>query len=94
MYTPDPIDTEDVVLSDDILDLTELLAENAHDIWALGRLREGWRYGEVKDSTAKTTPCLVPYGELPESEKSYDRNSALHTLKAIQKLGYRIIKED
>lgn len=94
MYQPNPIDTGDIRLSDDILKLTELIAENAHEVWAKERIAEGWTYGEKKDGAMKTTPCLVPYQELPESEKDYDRNAALETLKLIQKLGYRIVKEN
>lgn len=93
MYQPKPIDTGDVRLSGDILELTERIAENAHEVWAQGRIAEGWTYGEIKDSVLKTTPCLVPYSELPESEKDYDRNTALETLKLIQKLGYKITKD-
>lgn len=92
MYKPEPIDTADVVLSDDLLALTERIAKNVHDVWALSRIREGWKYGEKKDSTAKTTPCLVPYEELPEEEKDYDRNTAFETLRLIVKLGYTISK--
>ena len=93
MYTPNPIDTSDVVLDDDLKNLTELIAENVHDVWAKGRIAEGWTYGTVKDNENKTTPWLVPYAELPESEKDYDRNSALETVKMILKLGYRFCKE-
>ena len=92
MYRPNPIDTADVRLSEDLTALTELLAKNTHDVWAVGRLKEGWTYGEIKDSEAKTTPCLVEYEALPESEKLYDRNTAMETLKAIVKLGYTITK--
>lgn len=91
-YNPNPIDTSDVVLSDDLLQLTEKIAENVHDVWAVGRMSEGWVYGEVKDLEKKTTPQLVEYNELPESEKDYDRNTALETLKVIVKLGYQITK--
>ena len=91
-YRPEPKDTSKVVLSEELLALTEQIAENVHDVWALGRIREGWTYGEVKDEKKKTTPCLVPYGELSESEKEYDRNTALQTLKLIVSLGYRIEK--
>lgn len=90
MYEPKPIDTSDVILSEDLLALTEKIAENVHNVWAKGRIAEGWVYGEIKNNTEKTTPCLVPYNELPESEKEYDRNTALETLKVIVKLGYRI----
>lgn len=91
-YRPEPKDTSKVVLSEELLALTEQIAENVHDVWAQGRIREGWTYGEVKDEKKKTTPCLVPYGELSESEKEYDRNTALQTLKLIVSLGYRIEK--
>ncbi len=91
-YTPKPIDTDDVVLSDELLELSEKLAENTHDVWAAGRVSQGWIYGEERNDEKKTTPCLVPYSELPESEKDYDRNTALQTLKLIQKLGFKITK--
>lgn len=92
MYHPTPITTGDIVLSDELLELTEKLAKNVHDVWAAGRIAEGWVYGEMKDSKKKTTPCLVPYEELPETEKEYDRRTALETVKLIQKLGYRLTK--
>lgn len=91
-YTPKPINTDDVVLSDELLQLSEKLAENTHDVWAAGRVSQGWTYGEERNDEKKTTPCLVPYSELPESEKDYDRNTALQTLKLIQKLGFKITK--
>ena len=89
-YTPVPIDTSDVQLPEELLELTEQLAENVHDIWALNRMAEGWTYGIKREEARKETPCLVPYQELPESEKEYDRNTALETLKLILKLGYEI----
>lgn len=94
MYTPHPIDTSDVILPDALMELTELIAENVHDVWAASRIREGWTYGAVKDSVAKTTPCLVPYSELPDSEKAYDRNTAIETLRLIVKLGYTLKKSE
>ena len=93
MYNPNPVDTTDVILSADLLELTEEIAENVHEVWAQGRIREGWTYGAERNDEKKETPCLVPYNELPESEKAYDRNTALETVKLIVKLGYRIEKE-
>ena len=93
MYTPKPINTDGVVLPDHLLELTEQIAENVHENWAQGRIREGWSYGEERDDVAKTTPCLVPYDQLPEIEKEYDRATALQTLKLIVTLGYRIEKK-
>lgn len=89
-----PIDTSDVVLPAELLALTEKIAENVHEVWAAGRIAEGWTYGEKKDNDLKTTPLLVPYDELAESEKEYDRNTALETLKLIVKMGYRIELRD
>ncbi len=93
-YHPHPVDTSDVVLSEELLALTEKIAENVHDVWAEGRMAEGWVYGAEKDPKQKTTPQLVAYQELPESEKAYDRNTALETLKLIVKLGYTIEKNE
>lgn len=94
MYQPEPIDTSDVVLSEELLELTEKIAQNVHDVWALGRIAEGWTYGETRNDELKKTPCLVPYDELSESEKQYDRNTSLETLKLIVSLGYSIKKEE
>lgn len=89
-----PIDTTDVILPEELLDLTELIASNVHSVWAVGRVAEGWTYGDVKNVEKKETPLLVPYDELPESEKDYDRHTALETLKLIIKLGYTIVGPD
>jgi hypothetical protein len=91
-YQPIPIRSDHIVLSSDILELTELLAKNAHEIWAQKRMAEGWTYGIHRDDTAKKHPCLVPYEALSESEKEYDRKVATETLKAILSLGYCIQK--
>jgi ryanodine receptor 2 len=91
-YDPQPIDTSDVTLTEDLLQLTERLAEHNHDLWARRRMSEGWRYGAERDDARKEHPCLIPYDRLPESEKEYDRAAAMETLKAIVKLGYRIKK--
>lgn len=94
MYTPNPVDTSEVVLSEDLMELTEKIAENVHEVWAVGRIKEGWTYGEVRDDSKKTTPCLVPYDELPDSEKEYDRNTALETIRLIISLGYEVKRKD
>ena len=91
-YIPSPINLDEVELPNDILSLVELIAKNVHEVWADSRVKEGWIYGEHKDSIKKTTPCLVPYEELPEEEKEYDRKTALETIKLIIKLGYNISK--
>ena len=93
MYKPEPIDTADVELSEEILALGELLAKNTHEVWSQNRINDGWSYGEIRDDQKKHHPCLIPYEELPESEKEYDRSTSLEALKLIVKLGYKITKE-
>lgn len=92
-YTPKPIDLSDVELSDDLNELREAIAENAHDVWAVERQAQGWSYGEERNDELKTHPCLIPYEDLPEVEKAYDRDTALGTLKLIINLGFKIMKE-
>lgn len=92
-YQPKPVDTSYVALAEDLEQLTELLAENAHDIWSAQRIGEGWTYGLERDDTKKTHPDLVPYRKLSDSEKDYDRNTTMATLKAIVALGYVIRKQ-
>ena len=93
-YIPLPIDTSDVQLSKEILELVEQLARNVHDIWALGRIKEGWTYGPQRDDENKKHPCLVDYDELPESEKEYDRRTALETLRTLSALGWKLVKAE
>ena len=93
MYKPNPIDTKSISLNNDIIALSEVLAKNTHEVWASGRIADGWTYGDVRDDAKRQHPCLVPYGELPESEKDYDRATAMETLKVIVNLGFRIQKE-
>jgi RyR domain len=92
-YQPKPIDTSSIQLSKDLRDFTERLAEHAHDIWAKQRLADGWSLGPTRDYSRKQHPFLVPYKDLPEGEKVFDRNAAMEILKALIALGYRIEKE-
>jgi class 3 adenylate cyclase len=91
MYIPNPKDTSAIKLTHDIRELLEQLAENTHDIWAQQRIAEGWRYGPSRNDSRKEHPNLVPYNQLPESEKDYDRKTALETIKLMQTLGYTIV---
>ena len=92
-YPPAPQDTSKVALSKELLALAEAMAENVHEVWAERRIAEGWTYGTVRNDAKKQTPCLVPYAELPEEEKEYDRSTALETLKFIVSRGYEILKK-
>jgi hypothetical protein len=91
-YIPTPVDLSDIKLSSELLELTERIAENVHDVWAASRIADGWRYGDTRNDALKQHPCLVPYAQLSESEKEYDRKTAMETLKLIVKLGFEIEK--
>lgn len=93
-YKPRPIDTSKISLSESVMELAELLAKNTHDVWAQERMAQGWRYGARRDDEAKEHPCLVPYEQLPESEKVYDRSSSMEALKVICSMGYDIVKKE
>lgn len=92
-YRPKPVDVSDVTLPAELSPLVEQIARNVHDVWAQGRLDEGWTYGPVRDDALKHHPCLVDYDELRDSEREYDRATALGTLKLITKFGFRIVKD-
>ena len=92
-YIPVPVDTGDVELGQELEALVEAMAKNVHDVWAQTRIEQGWRYGVQRNDAEKLHPCLVPYEELPESEKEYDRNTAVSTLKLIKKLGFDIYRK-
>ena len=92
-YTPQPLDTSKVDLPEHLTDLLEELAKNTHDVWAAHRIKDGWRSGAVRNDDKKEHPGLVPYHELPESEKEYDRRTCAETLKAVLLMGYAIYKD-
>jgi ryanodine receptor 2 len=92
-YKPTPIDTSDIQLPDELKPLLEAMAKNVHEIWAKERVSQGWTYGEKRDDIKKHHPCLIAYEDLPDEEKVYDRNTSVETLKLIQKLGFKIIKD-
>lgn len=92
-YIPQPVDTSDIQLPEELEVLKEQMAKNVHEVWAQSRLDQGWTYGNERSDVLKQHPCLIPYDELPETEKAYDRDTAIATLKLICKLGFRITKE-
>lgn len=92
-YVPAPLDTSDVQLSPQIIQLGEMMARNTHEVWAAGRIADGWRWGPVRDDAKKEHPCLVPYDDLPEEERDYDRRTSMETLKLLVRLGCTITFE-
>ena len=93
-YEPHPVNVDKIPLDGNLEELQEAIAENAHDVWAEDRFKEGWTYGEKRDDTNKKHPDLVPYTALPDSEKEYDRIMAFNTIKLVKKLGFDIVKRN
>nr|CCA15061.1 ryanodineinositol 1 putative [Albugo laibachii Nc14] len=87
-YTPQPVDTSHVRLPNSIHLLTELLSQHAHEVWAVGRISQGWQYGPHRDNAKKLHKDLVPYESLTEEDKQYDRDTSIEALKVITALGY------
>lgn len=92
VYVPQPADIRDISLPEELENLVEHVAKNVHEVWASSRASQGWTWGPKRNDDLKTHPSLVPYEELPEEEKQYDRNTAVGTLKLIMKLGFNISK--
>jgi ryanodine receptor 2 len=92
MYTPNPLDTKNISLPKELEPLVESMAKNCHDEWAQQRIKDGWTYGSTRNDSEKKHPCLVPYEELPEGEKEYDRVTSISTLKLIIASGFEITK--
>ena len=93
-YVPQPMDTSSVQLPEELNVLIEQMAKNVHEVWAQSRMEQGWTYGAERNDALKHHPCLIPYEDLPEVEKAYDRDTALGTLKLICKLGFKISKKE
>lgn len=92
-YIPNPVNTKSVDLPNSLEQLVEEMSKNVHEVWAATRISQGWTYGEERNDAEKKHPCLVPYEELSEEEKEYDRNTSVETIKLILKLGFKITNE-
>lgn len=68
------------------------MARNVHEVWVATHIAKGWTWGAEHNDAIKQHPYLIPYEKLPETEREFDRNTAIETLKLIQSLRYRIEK--
>ncbi|WP_417096740.1 RyR domain-containing protein [Leyella stercorea] len=92
-YKPNPVDTKSVDLPEGLKPLVEEMSKNVHEVWAATRISQGWTYGKERNDEKKKHPCLMPYEELSEEEKEYDRNTSIETIKLILKLGFKITRD-
>lgn len=91
-YNPQLFFDSTIPLPEDLESLKEDLSKNIHDVWAAKRMADGWKYGPVRDDAKKEHPCLIPYEDLSEEEKDYDRATALSTIRFILSQGYSLSK--
>lgn len=92
MYQPKPLSARPEELPAYLQPVVESIAEQVHDVWAAGRMAEGWTYGPHLDEARKTHPSLRPYVELSHGEQDYDRRTAAQTIACLLRMGYRIEK--
>ncbi|KIH54946.1 ryR domain protein, partial [Ancylostoma duodenale] len=82
-----------IVLHHHANDIHPKFAENLHELWAMRKIELGWSYGETRSETQRKHPCLTSFDRLPTTEKQYNINLALDTLKTIEALGYHLITD-
>jgi hypothetical protein len=101
IYKPKPMELSEIELPAELRELIELLSENQHNIWAFHKIKAGFDYGPKTNApqmisgeivTRGSHPDLIPYSELSEEKKDVDRENVIGTLKAILKLGFKIVK--
>ena len=93
-YNPQPIDVSKIKLNDDLIELIDLIAENAHDVWAVDKIKTGHSYAPLDNNGNEEkghNHYLVPYFMLNEADKEPDRRMATHTIQLLKRLGYRLV---
>ncbi|XP_056401288.1 ryanodine receptor 3 isoform X2 [Hyla sarda] len=93
-YKPAPLDLSDVKLLPAQEVLVDKLAENAHNVWAKDRIKQGWTYGIQQDLKNKRNPRLVPYALLDERTKKSNRDSLREAVRTFIGYGYNIEPPD
>ncbi|XP_074541845.1 ryanodine receptor 3 isoform X11 [Halichoeres trimaculatus] len=93
-YKPAPLDLSDVKLNAGQEVLVDKLAENAHNVWAKDRIKQGWTYGIQQDLKSRRNPRLVPYALLDERTKKSNRDSLREAIRTMVGYGYDIDPPD
>ncbi|XP_042244104.1 ryanodine receptor 3-like isoform X8 [Thunnus thynnus] len=93
-YKPTPLDLSDIKLTPSQELLVDKLAENAHNVWAKDRIKQGWTYGIQQDLKSKRNPRLVPYALLDERTKKSNRDSLREAIRTLIGYGYNIEPSD
>ncbi|MEQ2215294.1 Ryanodine receptor 3, partial [Xenoophorus captivus] len=93
-YKPAPLELSDVKLTLGQEILVDKLAENAHNVWAKDRIKQGWTYGIQQDLKSRRNPRLVPYALLDERTKKSNRDSLREAIRTMVGYGYDIDPPD
>uniref|UniRef100_A0A8C3CSH5 Ryanodine receptor 3 n=1 Tax=Cairina moschata TaxID=8855 RepID=A0A8C3CSH5_CAIMO len=93
-YKPAPLDLSEVKLLPSQEFLVDKLAENAHNVWAKDRIKQGWTYGIQQDLKNKRNPRLVPYALLDERTKKSNRDSLREAVRTFAGYGYSVEPPD
>ncbi|XP_023168844.1 ryanodine receptor isoform X8 [Drosophila hydei] len=89
-YVPNPIDTNNVHLDNDLNSLVQKFSEHYHDAWASRRLEGSWTYGEIRSDNDRKHPRLKPYNMLSEYERERYRDPVRECLKGLLAIGWTV----
>uniref|UniRef100_A0A671VHP5 Uncharacterized protein n=1 Tax=Sparus aurata TaxID=8175 RepID=A0A671VHP5_SPAAU len=93
-YKPAPLDLSHIKLTSTQEAMVDKLAENAHNVWARDRIRQGWTYGIQQDVKNRRNPRLVPYVLLDERTKKSNKDSLREAVRTLLGYGYNLEAPD
>ncbi|XP_064176615.1 ryanodine receptor 2 isoform X2 [Anguilla rostrata] len=93
-YKPAPMDLSHIKLASTQEAMVDKLAENAHNVWARDRIRQGWTYGIQQDVKNRRNPRLVPYALLDERTKKSNKDSLREAVRTLLGYGYNLEAPD
>ncbi|XP_028826293.1 ryanodine receptor 2 isoform X5 [Denticeps clupeoides] len=93
-YKPAPMDLSHIKLASTQEAMVDKLAENAHNVWARDRIRQGWTYGIQQDVKNRRNPRLVPYVLLDERTKKSNKDSLREAVRTLLGYGYNLEAPD
>nr|XP_007988097.2 ryanodine receptor 2 isoform X8 [Chlorocebus sabaeus] len=93
-YKPAPMDLSFIKLTPSQEAMVDKLAENAHNVWARDRIRQGWTYGIQQDVKNRRNPRLVPYTLLDDRTKKSNKDSLREAVRTLLGYGYNLEAPD
>ncbi|NXF05243.1 RYR2 protein, partial [Smithornis capensis] len=93
-YKPAPMDLSFIKLTPSQEAMVDKLAENAHNVWARDRIRQGWTYGIQQDVKNRRNPRLVPYALLDDRTKKSNKDSLREAVRTLLGYGYNLEAPD